>query len=340
MQALLWHALDGVHKGSVQCRLCAHGCRLKKGDKGLCGVRANMNGNLVTLVGDVVTAVNLDPVEKKPLYHFLPGTKTFSIGSAGCNFTCKFCQNSNIAHIPPSGIVPGKRAAPEDLVVLAQAKRARSMAFTYNEPTVFFELAYETAGLATPRGIRCLLVTNGYMSEDCLLALSRRVCAANVDLKSFRDSFYRQYCGARLQPVLDNLKAMRKLGWWLEVTTLVIPGVNDSAAELKEAAAFIHHELGAHTPWHLSAFHGAHLMADHPSTPLSKLEEAWSIGRQEGLHFVYIGNAMSAMGSNTFCPQCGIMVIERQGYSVNMHMQAGAPGACPSCRTTLPGVWT
>ncbi len=340
MQALLWHALDGVHKGSVQCRLCAHGCRLKKGDKGLCGVRANVNGSMVTLVGDVVTAINLDPVEKKPLYHFLPGTKTFSIGSAGCNFTCKFCQNSNIAHIPPSGIVPGKRAAPEELMVLAQAKHARSMAFTYNEPTVFFEMAYETAGLATPRGIRCLLVTNGYMSEDCLLALSRRVCAANVDLKSFRDSFYRQYCGARLQPVLDNLKTMRKLGWWLEVTTLVIPGVNDSAAELKEAAAFIHHELGAHTPWHLSAFHGAHQMADHPSTPLSKLEEAWSIGRQEGLHFVYIGNALSAMGSNTFCPQCGIMVIERQGYSVNLHMQAGAPGVCPSCHTTLPGVWT
>ena len=340
MQALLWHALDGVHKGSVQCRLCAHGCRLKKGDKGLCGVRANVNGSMVTLVGDVVTAINLDPVEKKPLYHFLPGTKTFSIGSAGCNFTCKFCQNSNIAHIPPSGIVPGKRAAPEDLMVLAQAKHARSMAFTYNEPTVFFEMAYETAGLAPPRGIRCLLVTNGYMSEDCLLALSRRVCAANVDLKSFRDSFYRQYCGARLQPVLDNLKTMRKLGWWLEVTTLVIPGVNDSAAELKEAAAFIHHELGAHTPWHLSAFHGAHQMADHPSTPLSKLEEAWSIGRQEGLHFVYIGNTLSAMGSNTFCPQCGIMVIERQGYSVNMHMQAGAPGVCPSCHTTLPGVWT
>lgn len=340
MQALLWHALDGAHKGSVQCRLCAHGCRLKKGGKGLCGVRANINGNMVTLVGDVVTAINLDPMEKKPLYHFLPGTKTFSIGSAGCNFTCKFCQNSNIAHIPPSGIVPGKRAAPEDLVVLAQAKHVRSMAFTYNEPTVFFELAYETAGLATPRDIRCVLVTNGYMSEDCLLALSRRVCAANVDLKSFSDGFYRQYCGARLQPVLDNLKAMRKLGWWLEVTTLIIPGVNDSTAELKEAAAFIHHELGAHTPWHLSAFHGAHLMADHPSTPLSKLEEAWKIGRQEGLHFVYIGNALSAMGSNTFCPQCGIMVIERQGYSVNMHTQKGAPGVCPSCQTTLPGVWT
>ena len=161
-----------------------------------------------------------------------------------------------------------------------------------------------------------------------------------VDLKSFRDDFYRKYCGARLQPVLDNLKTIKKMGWWLEVTTLIIPGVNDSAAELKEAAAFIHQELGAHTPWHLSAFHGAHQMADHPSTPLSKLEEAWSIGRQEGLHFVYIGNALSAMGSNTFCPECGILVIERQGYSVTMHMQAGAPGVCPSCHTTLPGVWT
>ncbi len=340
MQALLWHALDGAHKGSVQCDLCAHGCRLKKGDKGLCGVRANSNGELVTLVGNVVTAVNMDPVEKKPLYHFLPGSRTFSIGSAGCNFFCKYCQNSSIAHIPPSGLVPGKRATPEDLIVLAQENHVRSMAFTYNEPTVFFELVYETAGLAIARDIRCLLVTTGYMSEECLRALSRRVCAVNVDLKSFRDSFYRQYCGARLQPVLDNLKAMRKLGWWLEVTTLVIPGVNDSAAELKEAAAFIHQELGAHTPWHLSAFHGAHQMADHPSTPLSKLEEAWSIGRQEGLHFVYIGNALSAMGSNTFCPECGILVIERQGYSVTMHMQAGAPGVCPSCHTTLPGVWT
>ena len=340
MQTQLWQPLEGQDQGSVLCRLCAHGCRLKKGAKGLCGVRANVNGELVSVVRDVVTAVNLDPVEKKPLYHFLPGSRTFSIGSAGCNFSCKFCQNSAIAHIPADGLIPGRRTTPQDLVVLAQENRARSMAFTYNEPTVFFELVYETASLATAQGMHSLLVTNGYMSQDCLTALSRCIQAANVDLKAFSDSFYRQYCGARLQPVLDNLKAIRAMGWWLEVTTLVIPGLNDSADELKAAASFIRQELGAHTPWHISGFHGAHRMADHPSTPLAKLEEAWTIGRDEGLHFVYIGNAQSALGSNTFCPQCGDLVIERRSYNIRSLMQAGAPGACPSCHAALPGVWS
>ena len=333
MLAALW---DSQPDGSVVCRLCAHRCRLRKGAKGICGVRVNLRGELVSLVSRVVTAVGMDPVEKKPLYHFLPGSQIFSVGSAGCNFSCKFCQNSSIAHVPENGIVPGKRAAPEDLLALALNNHAQSMAFTYNEPTVFFELLYETAGIAAKKGIRSVLVTNGYMSKDCLSALSRCICAANVDLKSFSEDFYRKYCGAHLQPVLENLKAIKKLGWWLEVTTLVIPGVNDSPAELADLAAFIRDELGPETPWHVSGFHGAHLMANHPDTPLATLEASRNIGRQAGLQHVYIGNARSALGSNTFCPSCGAVVIERDVYATRLH---GVGGKCPSCGEQIPGVW-
>lgn len=333
MKAMLWDPLPGA---AVQCRLCAHACRLKKGGKGLCGVRANLNGTLISLVRDVITSAQLDPVEKKPLYHFLPGSKTFSVGSAGCNFTCRFCQNHVIARLPGNGRAPGRHVRPEALAQAAVESKARSIAFTYNEPTVFFELIHETAALAQAAGIRAILVSNGFMSKDCLLPLRRRIAAINVDLKSFRDQFYKEYCGGRLQPVLDNLKAVKSLGWWLEVTTLVIPGINDSAAELAEMAAFVRDELGPETPWHLSAFHGAHLMAAHPATPLSRLEEAWRIGREAGLHFVYLGNVRSAVGANTFCPSCGALVIERRGHAVRF---SGAPGKCPSCGAELPGVW-
>lgn len=335
MQAMLW---TPQADGSVQCRLCMHRCHLRKGGKGRCGVRVNLRAALVSLVNEVVTSVAVDPVEKKPLYHFLPGTKIFSVGSAGCNFSCRFCQNNAISQVPENGTVAGRRVAPEELVALAAARHVPSMAFTYNEPTVFFELVYETARLARQKGMANVLVTNGYMSQDCLRALQANIRAANVDLKGFRDEFYRTYCGGRLQPVLDNLKAIKGLGWWLEVTTLVIPGVNDSAEELKDIATFIHDELGVDTPWHVSAFHGAHLMSAYPATPPSKLQEAWQIGRDVGLRYVYIGNIRSEEGSTTLCPnpECGATVITRDGYSIRM---AGEAGVCPSCGTRLPGVW-
>jgi pyruvate formate lyase activating enzyme len=331
--AMLWESLKD---GLVRCQLCAHECSLKKEVKGRCGARMNRNGEMISLVANVITSAHLDPVEKKPLYHFLPGSKIFSVGSAGCNFTCSFCQNFIISQIPSSGRVPGKITDPETLVKMAETHAVRSMAFTYNEPTVFFELVYETAGFAQAVDIRSVIVSNGYMSKECLLTLHRRLSAANVDLKSFRDNFYKKYCNARLQPVLDNLKTLKSLGIWLEVTTLVIPGVNDSDAELHDMAAFVHDELGAETPWHLSAFHGAYKMTAHPPTPLSRLEEAWRIGREKGLDFVYIGNMRSLLGGNTFCPRCGDLVIERSGYSVRIK---GKPGICPSCETALPGIW-
>lgn len=332
MRAMLW---DREPDGTLSCDLCAHACRLKEGAHGRCGVRVNVRGEMITLAGDVVTAIQLDPVEKKPLYHFLPGTKTYSIGSAGCNFHCRYCQNHKIAHVRPRSTIPGRRATPDTLARLA-AQQAPSIAFTYNEPTVFFEQVYETAGQAQARGLKVILVSNGFMTEDFLLPLSRRVNAANIDLKAFSEEFYHKYCGGRLQPVLDNLKIIKRLGWWLEVTTLLIPGCNDSPGELRDIARFIRDELGPDTPWHLTAFHGAAMMAAHPSTPLFQLEDAWRTGREEGLRHVYIGNTTGIIGSSTLCPSCGAPVIERRGCQIR---QGRTPGVCPACKTGLPGVW-
>ena len=336
MPTMLWE--PGKNSG-VRCLLCPHACRLALGATGICGVRFNRKGELRSLVENVVSSVQMDPVEKKPLYHFLPGSKTFSIGSVGCNFSCSFCQNYHISVVPQSGIVNGKRVAPEHLVELALKNHAKSVAFTYNEPTVFFELVYTTAALAKLHKLPVILVSNGYMGEDAFTGLQHRVQAINVDLKSFSNEFYRKYCGGKLQPVLDSLKRIKALGWWLEVTTLLIPGINDSKAEVRDCANFIRTELGPDTPWHLSGFHGAHKMLDHPSSTLAQLEAAWRIGKGEGLHHVYMGNLASAMGANTYCPECGTMVVERRGFGVVQAGKTGEAGVCPKCQRAIAGVW-
>lgn len=332
MQAMLWSA-EG---DKVACELCAHQCKLRDGASGSCGVRVNVHGRLVSLVSDIVTAVNMDPVEKKPLYHFLPGTKTFSVGGAGCNFRCFFCQNHDIAHVNKDSVLPGRRLTPETLARLAEQNKAPSVSFTYNEPTVFFEQTYNAAGLVKAQGLKTILVTNGFMSAAYLQSMSKRIDAANIDLKSFSDDFYRKFCRGRLQPVLDNLKRIKDMGWWLEVTTLVIPGVNDGPEELAKAAEFIKDELGADVPWHLSAFHGAAHMADHPSTPVHVLEKAYKIGVHAGLKYVYLGNVQSPVGSDTLCPSCGTLLIERRGYKIRRRLRTGT---CPVCQTAIAGVW-
>lgn len=334
MRAMLW---EGQDDKSIHCQLCAHSCKIKEGKSGLCGVRCNHNGRLVSLSGDIATAVNMDPIEKKPLYHFLPGTKILSVGSAGCNFRCIFCQNSEIAHVNQKSEVAGRRLTPETIVRLAEDNNAPSIGYTYNEPTIFFEQSYATAGIAKANGLKNVLVSNGFMSMEYLQSMSKRIDAANIDLKSFSDEFYKKFCRGRLQPVLDNLKRIKDLGWWLEVTTLLIPGVNDSPEEAGQIAAFIKDELGADTPWHISAFHGAAQMINHPSTPLFKLEEAWNIGQAAGLNYVYIGNVQSKFGSNTDCPTCGTTLIERAGYRVRTRFRE--PGVCPKCGTKIAGVW-
>lgn len=333
MRSMLWEKEDD---NAIRCLVCSHNCKIADGKNGLCGVRVNHKGELIAVASDVVTAINLDPVEKKPLYHFLPGTRTFSIGGAGCNFRCAFCQNSDISQVNHQSAVPGRRLTPESIARLAKQNRTPSISYTYNEPSIFFELAYETAGLAKDAGLKNVIVSNGFMSEKWLKSMSKRIDAANIDLKSFNDDFYKKLCGARLQPVLDNLKRIRNLGWWLEVTTLIIPGINDTPEELGKIAAFIKSELGEDTPWHISAFHGAHKMINHPSTPLARLEEAFKIGQQEGLNFVYMGNVASSRGSSTCCPQCGTLLVERHGYQTRKKFQGGM---CPKCNAQIPGIW-
>ena len=333
MLAQLWESLPD---NAIRCQLCSHSCKITDGATGICGVRVNYKGELVTLVGDVITAVNLDPVEKKPLFHFLPGTRTFSIGSAGCNFHCRFCQNNEIAHVTPQTKLTGRRLTPETIVRLAEENKAPSIAFTYNEPTVFFEQVYNAAGLAKANGLKTILVSNGFFSPEALQSLSKRIDAANIDLKGFSEDFYHKYCKGRLAPVLENLLIMKKLGWWLEITTLLIPGINDSPEELTEIAKFIVTQLGPDTPWHLSAFHGAAEMINHPSTPLSTLEMAAKIGKDEGLNFVYLGNVQTSSGGITYCPECKTKLIERHGYRTKKLFKGSK---CPKCGFAMPGIW-
>lgn len=322
---------------AVRCTLCQHGCRLNAGQKGLCGVRVNVNGTLHTQVGDFVAAVQLDPVEKKPLYHFLPASSTYSVGTAGCNFACAFCQNYALSRRPAdTGEVQGKRTTPEILVREAKRKGAESIAFTYNEPTVFYELMYETAGLAQAHGLATIMVTNGYQGLEMLESLYRRINAVNVDLKSFRDAFYRTHCKARLAPVLDNLKRMKSFGWWVEVTTLVIPGRNDSPEELQDIACFIRDELGPEVPWHLSRFHGAYHWMHVPDTPLPTLEQAWHKARDVGLRHVYIGNVGGNAAASTWCPHCQSLCVRRTGFTAKNVLNNGC---CPVCHTPVAGVW-
>lgn len=334
-RAELWEVISD---NRVHCRLCRQFCVISEGECGLCGVRENRGGVLQTLVYDKVAALNLDPVEKKPLYHFLPGTQTFSFGTAGCNFSCAFCQNETLSQTPRTGGgVPGRHAAPDELVAAALRNQARSISYTYSEPTVFFELVRDTATLAVRNGLKNILVSNGFQSPACLEQLGPLIHAANIDLKSFTERFYKELCGARLAPVLENLKIMRGLGWWLEITTLVIPGWNDTPEELRHIAEFIAQELGADTPWHVSRFHPQYRMSSTPPTPVTTLETALAAGHRAGLRYVYIGNVPGHEADNTNCSSCGSRLVERVGFSVAENNIKD--GRCLSCNTEVPGVW-
>lgn len=331
--AALWKPLPD---GRVSCRLCAHFCRIEDGDRGLCGVRANKGGSLFTMAYDRVAAANLDPVEKKPLYHFAPGSLTFSFGTMGCNMSCSFCQNYSLSQPPRQGKeVRGEEVTPADLVQAAKRSGAASISYTYSEPTIFFELMRDTAVLAREAGLKNIMVSNGFQSPQCLDALAGLIDAANIDLKAMNKDFYERVCGARLPPVLRNLVHMRKLGWWLEVTTLLIPGVNDAEEELKELAGFVANELGPDTPWHISRFHPDFTMQDTPHTPLDRLDRAYAIGKEAGLRYVYIGNVPGRDRSATACPQCGETVIEREGMGLRASRTKN--GHCPACGATIPG---
>lgn len=333
-EAMLYEKLSD---NKVRCNLCAHHCVIADGRRGVCRVRENRGGVLYTLVFGRTIAQHVDPVEKKPLYHFYPGSSAFSIATPGCNFRCQWCQNWQISQIPSERDLEfGRESSPEEIVASAEEMDCRSIAYTYTEPTVFFEYALQIAGLASRRGIANIYVTNGYMSQEMLDLFQPYLNAANVDLKAFRNETYRRYVGAGLRPVLDNMIYMKRLGIWLEVTTLVIPGINDDSDELRDAARFIVHELGPDTPWHISRFFPGYKMTDRPPTPIPTLYRAQEIGLQEGLHFVYVGNVDGE--AVTVCPQCLRPLIIRNGFQVvENHLRAGK---CPYCGASIAGVWS
>ena len=338
-EALLYAKLDGER---VRCNLCAHRCDIAPGKRGICRVRENRDGTLYTLVYGRTISQAVDPIEKKPLFHFYPGTGSFSIATPGCNFRCTFCQNADISQMPRDrDLIMGTPATPEAIVAAAQKYNCRSIAYTYTEPTIFFEYSFDVAKLARPAGIANVYVTNGYMTPEMLHLFCGDgqpplLDAANVDLKAFTDEFYREQCGARLQPVLDSLVLMKKLGVWVEVTTLVIPGLNDSDAELRQIAAFIVDELGVGTPWHVSRFHPTYKLLDRPPTPTSTLVRAREIGLEAGLRYVYVGNVPGSNGEHTLCYQCGQRVIGRWGFTITDYRLTD--GKCANCGALIDGV--
>ncbi len=334
--ALLYEKLK---ENKVRCNLCNHRCIIAEGKKGICGVRENKNGELFSLVYGKIIAEHLDPIEKKPLYHFLPGSLSYSISTVGCNFRCKFCQNFEISQYPRLyGGIAGFEILPESLVNKAVSQKAKSISYTYTEPTVYFELAYDCAKIAVEKGLRNVFVSNGYMTEETIDLIKPYLHGINVDLKSFRDEFYKNLCGARLKPVLDSLKYLKTQGIWVEVTTLIIPGENDSEEELKEIAEFIKTELGKETPWHVSRFYPTFELLNKPPTPIETLERAYEIGKETGLEFVYLGNVPGSEKENTYCPDCGKLLIERYGFYV-IKNELKDEGICPGCGRRIAGIW-
>jgi pyruvate formate lyase activating enzyme len=340
-EALLYEKLGDRR---VCCNLCAHRCMIAEGRKGVCLVRENRDGILYTLVYGIPLSQAVDPVEKKPLFHFYPGSTAFSIATAGCNFRCAFCQNADISQMPRDrGQILGRQATPEEAVRSAKRYGSRSIAYTYTEPTIFFEYSYDIARLAHAEGIASVYVTNGYMTPEMLELFQGRgnghepwLDAANVDLKAFRDETYKKVCGARLQPVLDALKKMKELGVWVEVTTLVVPDMNDSEDELSDIARFIATELGVETPWHVSRFHPDYKMYDRGPTPAATLRRAHELGREAGLRYVFVGNMPGARLEDTYCPNCGRPVIGRQGFRVTQYNVRD--GGCAHCGTVIDGI--
>jgi len=322
--------------GSVECRLCHHRCKIRPGHVGFCQVRENRDGTLYTLTYRKLIAQHVDPIEKKPLFHFHPGSSSYSIATPGCNFRCIFCQNFSISQMPrDQGGIEGADVAPEEIVAEAQRHRCTTISYTYTEPTIFMEYAYDIGRLAREVGIQNVWVSNGYMTPEALDVIAPYLDAINVDLKCFNAETYRKMMGAQLEGVLETLRLFRPRNIWLEVTTLVVPGMNDGEDELRQIAEFVA-SLGREVPWHVSRFHPDYQMDDRGATPSRTLERAVEIGRAAGLKYVYSGNVPGDPNEHTYCPSCGKRVIERAGFTIGRYDLKN--GACGFCHTKLDGV--
>jgi len=332
-EALLYEATED---NKVRCFLCNHHCTISEGKYGLCRVRENRGGTLYTHAYGELIAQHIDPIEKKPLYHFLPGSRSFSIAAIGCNFQCGFCQNWQISQASEAktlGLHP-QEVKPGDVIQQAKQSGSKSISYTYTEPTIFFEYAYEIGQLAKREGLYNVFVTNGYMTEEMIHMIHPYLDAANIDLKSFSNDYYRKICGGKLDPVLKSIEMMKRLNIWVEVTTLVVPGQNDSEEELKKIATFLA-EIDPSIPWHISRFYPQYKMDELESTPIEAIQKAYEIGRQAGLRYVYLGNVMGE-GNNTYCYQCHQLLIERVDFSVKGYKIR--EGRCPACKSPIDGV--
>jgi pyruvate formate lyase activating enzyme len=321
---------------NVGCFLCPHNCQIKPDKRGLCNVRQNFDGKLYSLVYGKIIAEHIDPIEKKPIYHIFPGSSSYSIGTVGCNLSCRNCQNFSISQVNRDLPIYGKETTPEEIVKNAIKNDCKSISYTYTEPTIFYEFAYDCAVLAHLKGLKNIFVTNGYINSEPLKKIAPLLDAANVDLKSFREETYKKICGGKLEPVKNSLKLMKKLGIWVEITTLIIPKVNDSLEEIADIACFIK-ELGEETPWHISAFYPNYLMTDTPPASAHILTKARGIGIDKGLKYVYTGNIPIDESENTYCYNCKNLLIERYGFSVNKNNIKD--NKCANCGVKIDGIF-
>lgn len=324
-----------LERENVQCQTCAHGCFILPGNRGICGMRENISGRLFALNYGKAVACNIDPIEKKPLFHFLPGTFSLSVAAAGCNFACLNCQNYDLSQgCKTLAEIPGKDISPEEIVKTALKNKVPSISYTYTEPTIFLEYALDTMKLAKKAGLKNTWVSNGFMNKEAAETIIPFLDAINIDIKGSTEEFYRQNCGAHLEPVLETCRTMKKAGIWLEIATLAIPKKSDSPEMFKKIAKFIKKELGEKTPWHISRFNGSisWKLQKTPDTPVKTLKSAYKIGKEAGLKYVYIGNASELALENTFCPKCGELCIQRSGYKIK---DLSLSGACPKCKKEI-----
>lgn len=315
----------------VQCNLCPHCCVISSGRRGVCRVRENQDGTLISLNYQRLIAAHVDPIEKKPLFHFYPGSQSYSIAAIGCNFHCLHCQNWAISQVK-GDVIKGERTSPERVVQNALDSHCLSISYTYTEPTIYYETAYDCAILAHEKGLKNIFVTNGFISAEPLRTISPYLDAANIDLKAMSEDFYQKVCGATLKPILERIKQYYKLGIWIEITTLIIPGYNDRAEELEKIAEFIA-DIDPGIPWHVTAFYPTYQLNDAPPTPISTLKRASQIGRDKGLHYVYQGNV--GEGENTSCPSCGNLLVSRKYFTTDNKLTSGR---CPFCGEKIHGI--
>ena len=331
-EAILYEKKEG---GKVKCRLCAQYCAISPGKRGICAVRENRDGTLYSLVYGKVIARHIDPIEKNPLFHFHPESRSYSIATVGCNLRCLHCQNYDISQYPKQHPdIPGEDMTPEQVVREAELAGCKSISYTYTEPTIFMEFAYDCARLAHEKGIKNVFVSNGFSSPDATKLIAPYLDANNIDLKG-DDDFYKKVAGARLQPVLDTIKLMKELGVWVEITTLIIPDYNDSEEFLEWVAEFIK-SIDIAMPWHVTQFYPTYKLLDKPRTPLKTLRTAREIGLKTGLKYVYEGNVPGEGGENTYCPSCGELLIERFGFSLTTIKMKNSN--CPKCGAQIDGI--